>query len=233
MANIRDKEWLKTGADGLTFGERLGDLISAAGINQAQLEKETGIKQSSISEYINGRKGGIKDRAPDCATIIALANYFSVSTDYLLGQTKITTQNADIKAICTYTGLSENSVNSILSETAEEETRLALEVILCSDGEKFHDLLTTVYRVLDGYLPSSNMDRMAEYLKGQISIETAEVLRRWYGTFLDSKAAMRYNSVEAGKILSDILDNSEEIARKKYQEVFGQIALEDKYYGID
>ena len=53
MAN---KEWLTRGVDGLTFGERLGDLVSSRGINQSQLAEQTGIKQSAISEYINGRR---------------------------------------------------------------------------------------------------------------------------------------------------------------------------------
>ena len=53
MAN---KEWLKPGVDGLTVGERLGDLIANEGITQSQLAEKTGIKQSAISEYINGKK---------------------------------------------------------------------------------------------------------------------------------------------------------------------------------
>lgn len=75
------KDWIGTGADKLTFGERLGDLIDSRGINQSQLAEETGVNQSALSDYIN------KNKAPTCATIIALAQYFSVSTDYLLGLT--------------------------------------------------------------------------------------------------------------------------------------------------
>ena len=78
MAN---KDWIGTGADKLTFGERLGDLINNRGITQSQLAENTGVNQSALSDYIN------KNKAPTCATIIALAQYFSVSTDYLLGRT--------------------------------------------------------------------------------------------------------------------------------------------------
>ena len=109
------KEWLTQGIDGLTFGERLGDLISSRGINQSQLAEQTGIKQSAISEYINGKKNGTEPRSPDCATIIELSRFFGVSTDFLLGLSAIKSPIADIKAACEFTGLSENAVNGLRS----------------------------------------------------------------------------------------------------------------------
>lgn len=110
MAN---KEWLTRGVDGLTFGERLGDLISSREINQSQLAEQTGIKQSAISEYINGRKNGADPRSPDCATIIELSKFFGVSTDYLLGQSERRSQNIGILSVCEYSGLSEQAVTSL------------------------------------------------------------------------------------------------------------------------
>ena len=107
------KEWLTQGIDGLTFGERLGDLISSRGINQSQLAEQTGIKQSAISEYINGRKNGAEPRSPDCATIIELSRFFGVSTDFLLGLSAIKSPIADIKAACEFTGLSEQSMSTM------------------------------------------------------------------------------------------------------------------------
>lgn len=101
MAN---KDWIGTGADRLTFGERLGDLINSRGITQSQLAEDTGVNQSALSDYIN------KDKAPTCATIIALAGYFSVSTDYLLGLTAVKTPSTDTQAIVSRTGLTEDNV---------------------------------------------------------------------------------------------------------------------------
>ena len=80
MAN---KEWIKKGADRLSFRERLGDLIAEKGITQVELSKATGIGQSRLSEYIAGKLIDSQSdnrvyAAPDCATVIALAKYFSV-----------------------------------------------------------------------------------------------------------------------------------------------------------
>ena len=100
MAN---KEWLKKGVDGLEFGERLGDLIAHYKTTATAIANEVRIPQSAISEYLN------KNREPSCAAIIALAKHFGVSTDYLLGLSKVKTSSTDMQAIISYTGLSEEN----------------------------------------------------------------------------------------------------------------------------
>lgn len=105
MAN---KEWLASGIDGLTFGERLGDLISSKGITQKALTDMTHLKQSNISSYINGHS------APDCASLIALAKAFSVSTDYLLGRTKTKSIDEDVQTVCRVTGLKEDNIYDLM-----------------------------------------------------------------------------------------------------------------------
>lgn len=111
MAN---KEWIKKGADGLTFGERLEDLIKLNKTTATALAKDTGLAQSAISDYLN------KDRAPDCATIYALARHFHVSADYLLGLEPIPATDLTTKDIHRKTGLSEENISRLLK--AENHT---------------------------------------------------------------------------------------------------------------
>jgi plasmid maintenance system antidote protein VapI len=111
MAN---KEWIKKGADGLTFGERLEDLIKLNKTTATALAKDTGLSQSAISDYLN------KDRAPDCATIYALARHFHVSADYLLGLEPIPATDLTTKDIHRKTGLSEENISRLLK--AENHT---------------------------------------------------------------------------------------------------------------
>lgn len=105
MAN---KEWIKKGADGLTFGERLEDLIKLNKTTATALAKDTGLSQSAISDYLN------KDRAPDCATVYALARHFSVSADYLLGIEPIPTTDYAVRDIHRKTGLSEENITRLM-----------------------------------------------------------------------------------------------------------------------
>ena len=111
MAN---KEWIKKGADGLTFGERLEDLINLNKTTATALAKEAGLQQSAISDYLN------KDRAPDCGTIYALARHFHVSADYLLGLEPIPATDLTTKDIHRKTGLSEENISRLLK--AENHT---------------------------------------------------------------------------------------------------------------
>lgn len=112
------KDWLKNGADGLTFGERLDDLIKGAdGTNASRLASVTKIPQSAISAYINGttnkETGEQIYRAPDCTAIIEIAKYFSVSTDYLLGLSKDKTPDPSAQGAIAYTGLSEENIKTL------------------------------------------------------------------------------------------------------------------------
>ena len=111
MAN---KEWIKKGADGLTFGERLEDLIKLNKTTATALAKDTRLSQSAISDYLN------KDRAPDCATIYALARHFHVSAGYLLGLEPIPTTDLTTRDIHRKTGLSEENISRLLK--AENHT---------------------------------------------------------------------------------------------------------------
>ena len=63
----------------MTFSDRLKNLRLSKHLTQEELSKKTGIKKSSIGMYESGR------RAPKYAPLSVLADFFHVSTDYLLG----------------------------------------------------------------------------------------------------------------------------------------------------
>ena len=126
MAN---KEWIKKGADGLTFGERLEDLIKLNKTTATALAKDTGLSQSAISDYLN------KDRAPDCATVYALARHFSVSADYLLGIDPIPAANHAVRDIHRKTGLSEENITRLMKkESHRSGLSYADFANMCLDG---------------------------------------------------------------------------------------------------
>ena len=64
------------------FGERLKGLIIEKGITQKILAQKTQLGQSTISEWINGIS------QPKADYILLLADFFDVTTDYLLGRTE-------------------------------------------------------------------------------------------------------------------------------------------------
>ena len=64
----------------LLFGQRLLELRKKSNKNQADVAKVLGISQPAYQNYENGR------REAGYATISKLADFYGVSTDYLLGR---------------------------------------------------------------------------------------------------------------------------------------------------
>ncbi len=60
---------------------KLKELRKKHHISQLKLAMDLGMNQNSISRYENG------EREADYQTLIAFADYFDVSIDYLLGRT--------------------------------------------------------------------------------------------------------------------------------------------------
>lgn len=61
------------------FSENLKNLLKNNNVSQYELSKILHNSQQSISRYVNGVT------EPDIYNLIQIANYFNVSTDYLLG----------------------------------------------------------------------------------------------------------------------------------------------------
>lgn len=64
----------------VTFGDRLKHLRESRGLTQEQLGMLFSVKKAAISKYESG------STSPDLVTVSKLADYFSVTTDYLLGR---------------------------------------------------------------------------------------------------------------------------------------------------
>ena len=91
-----------------SFQTRLEDLLSEAkemGKKSArQIGAESGVGYSAISKYANSAaEAGI-------SSLCRLADYFGVTTDYLLGRSNVSKLDPKLQEICAYTGLSEKAV---------------------------------------------------------------------------------------------------------------------------
>lgn len=63
-----------------TFGQRLRELRNQRGISQNELSKHIGVSKSSVNMYERG------EREPGFETLEAIADFFNVNMDYLLGR---------------------------------------------------------------------------------------------------------------------------------------------------
>lgn len=76
------------------FSERLKLLRAERGLSQQEFAKQLGnISKSSINMYERG------EREPGFETLEAIADFFNVDMDYLLGKSDVPNRNADLMSI--------------------------------------------------------------------------------------------------------------------------------------
>lgn len=63
----------------MSFAERLNDLQHEKQLGRQDVFSATGISSTAYHRYVTG------EREPTVSALVALANFFKVSTDYLLG----------------------------------------------------------------------------------------------------------------------------------------------------
>ena len=89
------------------FAVRLRELIERKNVTISSLAKCVGITRQAVSQYCDG------STQPNAETIFKIARHFNVSADYLLGLSDVPSVDTDLKAVCDYTGLSQEAVELI------------------------------------------------------------------------------------------------------------------------
>ena len=95
---------------------RIAELRKRNKVSQAKLGKLVGAAQNTVSQWENGL------REPDTDTLHALADFFNVTIDYLLGRDSEQKNNPDAA------GTGDDEIYSILSELTPENQEKLLEL---------------------------------------------------------------------------------------------------------
>lgn len=111
------------------FPTKLRSLFQDSGKSRAELADYLGVTTSSIGYYATGQS------KPSLDAVAKIAEFFHVSTDYLLTGTEIKTADIDKRGVCKYLGLSEEAVDA-LHMTADKAARITAIDFLVRD-EKF------------------------------------------------------------------------------------------------
>ena len=96
------------------FRDRLSYLVASRGYSYRSLADKIGITNATLSRYLTGA------RTPDISCIIAIADYFCVSIDWLVGITEepYGSLNEEMKRLCS------------LYSFAKQEDRIVIQTIL-------------------------------------------------------------------------------------------------------
>lgn len=85
------------------FPSRLRRLLTEKGDTITALARELGLSRQAVSLYVDGTN------TPNADKLCAIADYFNVSTDWLLGRTETRSPSMELQAAVRYTNLSENA----------------------------------------------------------------------------------------------------------------------------
>lgn len=115
----------------MNLGERIRDLREKSGLTQKELADKLKIPNQNISNYERGF------RQPDFTTLSMIADFFEVSTDYLLGRTNH--KKLDSEGLPVLSKKDERDIarelEAMLSDLNEKDTNA-----LAFDGEPMDDV---------------------------------------------------------------------------------------------
>lgn len=118
-----------------TFATRLEDLINETkktGYTQKEIAAKIGVSSGSLSEWSSDQVTATIDN------LVQIAEYFGVSTDYLLGLSATKSTDTNIREICLKTGLSERAIESLLlaNSCAKAEGTIDTGLYVVEEAEK-------------------------------------------------------------------------------------------------
>lgn len=172
------------------------NLSKLIGKDVAKMAEHLGCSPQAINQYKMGTS------VPQLEKLVKIAQYYNVSTDYLLGLSDVATTDPKIKEICEYTGLSEEAVIQLHKKTEDEKKYPFFDSFLEYINIFITDGLLAIYKNLDCYI---NSVRSCGYLEKKYSEDV-----------LTEKFVLSVNTTN-NKVSKPQYSNEELEAREIYQ----------------
>ncbi|MBS7398061.1 MAG: helix-turn-helix transcriptional regulator [Ruminiclostridium sp.] len=215
------------------FAVRLRELSS--GMTQQEIADGVGVSRQNIGQFLLG------NNQPDITTLEKLADYFNVSTDYLLCRTDIKTADTTVQDICEYTGLSEKALKNVVNMRKVEI--LANEPLRPDDWEQFKAQKDkSRLLILNKLLENRKLLRLLDDIKDlygdgkPTDAKIAEIRsnKEKRKKFIDSISKSDMYRYRAVKVFEELLDSFD--VRKTMPElarILNRLYLQEIVYGVD
>ena len=124
------------------FPSILRRLMEERNVTQETLAKYCGTQRQTIGQWKDG------NTKPDIMALKKISEFFNTSTDYLLGLTPNSTMDADLRAMCECTGLTQEALESLVEmKGAGWNTELAIFSRMIIDPDLWLSMIY-VYRTI-------------------------------------------------------------------------------------
>ena len=147
------------------FAANLKKVFWNSGQSQAEAAEGLGVSRQTFNNWINGQN------QPDYASLVRIADYFRVSTDYLLGRTETVSPDTSIAGCGKLTGLSDKSIEKLIelyrANWENWYTYLLNDIIEADEFQLFLESLMNYVTTSDEEVKSISLykPRLSEYNK--------------------------------------------------------------------
>lgn len=154
-----------------TFAERLTALRENTGKKRQEVADDLKISRASLEYYEKGK------RKPDIEVLVRLADYYGVSTDYLLGLSDVSTTDKDLQFVCDYTGLNAHIIKLFFHNNNYRDTNFSIffnEVCNYDEGAEYLRLLiSNIYNFKLAY--KAKLEMLLKYTNEENDTKRSEL----------------------------------------------------------
>lgn len=205
--------------------ERIAELIGDT--PSGTVAKDLGLTRQTISNFVNGRY------KPDGDNIEKLADYFNVSTDYILGRTDVKSPDTTIQGVCELLGLSEEALNVIV-KLSKRGAGILNDFIVKNLTMIYNDISTLYHQSADilEIKETTPLAMSDDYEKLMIDAVRYRA-NLTYNQVLDDYDARVYNSEEYKKSKEQGLKLTMELLEKDNRELLKRLRKGDLKNGTN
>lgn len=205
------------------FALRLGDLRNKKGLSQEELSSAVNIDRGTIAKYETQK------RIPSYEHLTSFAEFFEVSTDYLLGITKNKTPDPEISMICEYTGLSDSAVQALNmikgSDLSRDISILLDEMEECIQKAAYYDVDiydSVLHKISQFFQTFDSGESQKLYISKSGKIINAASTEKEYTDNLSFEDCSQIKPVTATKIIEKIMlsDIEESLCKLRHKSLF-------------
>ena len=98
------------------FAERFKQLRADKKLSLQKVATDLNVTAQSLSLYEKGQ------RTINIDLLKRVAEYFGVSSDYLIGLSDVSSSNMELTAVCHYTGLNNEAIENIINHTSSPKS---------------------------------------------------------------------------------------------------------------